>query len=128
MNFRKEDMPGIGELVKLKKVNGPSMLVLETHECGGVKVGWFDLAQNYHEHAFSCEFLEKEKDSSFTSKAGLSFPSHIVKILESDVAFMNCIRENKKIDAIKLARAMSGMGLADSKRFVEDLMDRFSNR
>lgn len=120
MNFRSDKRPKQGDVVRLKHIEGPRLLVLEVLG-DEVTVGWFDLAMKYHSETFSHVMLLKEDniEKTYVSKAGLDF-GHVVYNAE----FQNHVQSNRKIQAIKVARAISGVGLKEAKDFVEEYMSK----
>lgn len=118
MNFRSDNLPKLWETVKIRSISGPEMLVLDVDTIEDkVLACWYDLAMNYHEQWFPNGALNKTdvEPSGFVTKSGLDF-SNVVKNLE----FQSCIREGRKIQAIKVARSLTGLGLKESKDFVEE--------
>lgn len=118
MNFRSDNLPKLWETVKIRSISGPEMLVLDVDTTEDkVLACWYDLALNYHEQWFPNGAINKTgaEPSGFVTKAGLDF-SNVVRNLE----FQSCIRAGKKIQAIKVARSITGLGLKESKDFVEE--------
>lgn len=120
MNFRADARPKIGQLVILKGINSPQMVVKEVID-ENVTTIWFDLANKCHEHTFSYTLLTILSEStyvkSFVTKQGLDLTEYI-----KDPTFRGYIDADQKIRAIKQLRELARIGLKEAKDAVDELI------
>lgn len=122
MNMRDKIKFNFGEVVCFKEIVGPAMVVLNIDDGRGVQTGWFDLANKYHTEWFSYQLLRKVNDEKIYIKteplSRMGFEE-----LRTKPDFQSALMSGKKIEAIKLARQYTGMGLKEAKELVEEIMN-----
>jgi ribosomal protein L7/L12 len=124
MNLRSNDTPIRGDKVRVKDIDGPIMIVLEESEHGDYEVTWFDKTHVLHTAKFGLDLLEKIKAPAMDSaKIQIQYiRTSSIEALKAVVqipAFQNALANNRKIEAIKIVREYTGLGLKEAKDFVE---------
>lgn len=128
MNLRNDNTPHRGDVVTMKSIPGPRMLVLADEEDGEVSVTWFDTNHVLHEAKFGLDVIEKDKLPTIDFKA-IQVPYGTENRLKEVVkmsSFAEAMAKNQKIQAIKYVREYTGLGLKEAKDFVEspEIADR----
>ncbi len=114
MNLRADNRPKIGDVVQLKDVVGPRMIVEDISSDDMVKTVWFDLARRYQSASFPNFLLTKvSTDTSSISRE---------KVL-SNPEFKAAMLSGQTIKATKIFSSLTGLGLKDSKDAVDELIE-----
>lgn len=143
MNFRSGvDSPSkeisFGDTVVLRDIDSPEMLVTwvgKEDKKGKIRAIWFDKNNAPQGEFFHTDLIKvipkkEEKPKKLEDKVfgGISLNSIIEMDKDQFNDTLDNILQNRKIQAIKTVRAMSGTGLKEAKDFVEGVMEAFPKK
>ena len=122
----REKLPAIGDLVTIRKIAGPAMLVIGVDDQAMVNVVWFDKNNTYCMSAINAAFLEirneREIPENKIPSLGSLHGQRLGQILQIP-RVKQYMLDRQHIQAIKEIRAATGLGLKEAKDIVDQLRD-----
>lgn len=112
--------------VRMRGLPGPRMMVLNSNNMTA-RVCWFNTTNDYKEETFTWDMIEIDEQKLVISDDILPnrlFSETIIKHI------LDCVKNDRKIEAIKTIRVQTGWGLKESKEYLEareDQLRRIAN-
>lgn len=125
INLRRGKSPlKIGDLCTVKNIKSPKMIIeiMPERKEKDIQVAqciWF-CNEVLNRAMFNCSTLQLLIEEEKTEPAELNREDYRSKVLANHSAMLR-IQQGKKIDAIKLVRELTGLGLKEAKDLVESL-------